>query len=76
MTGHPTADWTLQQFRECIVGDKGYRFTIHDRDRIYSRDLDGGLKAIELTILKTPRKAPKANAICERWIAEVLAANI
>jgi hypothetical protein len=68
VTRHPTADWTLQQFRECIVGDEGYRFIIHDRDRIYSHDLDDGLKALGLTILKTPRKAPKANAICERWI--------
>jgi len=68
VTRHPTADWTLQQFRECIVGDEGYRFIIHDRDRIYSRDLEPGLKALGLTILKTPRKAPKANAICERWI--------
>ena len=76
VTRHPTADWTLQQFRECIVGDERYRFIIHDRDRIYSRDLDDGLEGIGLTILKTPRNAPKANAICERWIAEVLAANI
>jgi transposase InsO family protein len=68
VTRHPTADWTLQQFRECIVGDEGYRFIIHDRDRIYSRDLDAALKTLGLTVLKTPRKAPKANAICERWI--------
>jgi putative transposase len=26
VTCHPTADWTLQQFRECITGDEGYRF--------------------------------------------------
>jgi hypothetical protein len=25
----------LQQFRECVVGDEGYRFIIHDRDSIY-----------------------------------------
>jgi putative transposase len=68
VTHHPTADWSLQQLRECIVGDEGYRFIIHDRDRIYSRDLDAGLKTLGLTVLKTPRKAPKANAICERWI--------
>ena len=68
VTRHPTADWTLQQFRECIVGHEGYRFIIHDRDRIYSRDLDEGLKTLGLTVLRTPRKAPKANAICERWI--------
>src|SRR5215471_12169659 len=68
VTRHPTADWTLQQFRECIVGDEGYRYVSHDRDRIYSRDLNGALQTLGLTVLKTPRKAPKANAICERWI--------
>jgi hypothetical protein len=68
VTRHPTADWSLQQLRECIVGNEGYRFVIHDRDRIYSRDLDAGIKTLGLTVLKTPRKAPKANAICERWI--------
>ena len=40
VTGHSTADWTLQQFRECVTGDEGYRFVIHDRDSIYSRELD------------------------------------
>ena len=68
VTRHPTADWTLPQFRECITGDDGYRYVIHDRDRIYSRDLDVALETLGLTVLKTPRKAPKANAICERWI--------
>jgi putative transposase len=68
VTRHPTADWTLQQFRECIAGDEGYRFVIHDRDRIYSSDLDAALKTLGLTVLRTPHKAPKANAICERWI--------
>jgi hypothetical protein len=23
ITHHPTADWTLQQFRRCVVGDEG-----------------------------------------------------
>jgi transposase InsO family protein len=67
-THHPTADWTLQQLRECIVGDEGYRFIIHDRDRIYSRELDSSLKTLGLTVVKTPRKTPQANGIFERWI--------
>jgi transposase InsO family protein len=71
VTRHPTADWTLQQFRECIVGYEGYRFVIHDRDRIYSRDLDAALRTLGLTVLKTPYKTPQANAICERWIGSV-----
>src|SRR5262249_24648260 len=52
VTRHPTADWTLQQFRECVGGDEGYRFVIHDRDRIYSRDLDAALRTLGLTVLK------------------------
>ena len=37
VTGHPTAEWTLQQFREALPGDPAYRFVIHDRDRISLR---------------------------------------
>ena len=68
VTHHPTADWTLQQFRECVTGDEGYRFVIHDRDSIYSKELDASLKALGLTVLKTPYKSPQANSFCERLI--------
>jgi transposase InsO family protein len=68
VTRHPTADWTLQQFRECVTGDEGYRFVIHDRDTIYSRELDASLKTLGLTVLKTPYKSPQANSYCERLI--------
>jgi putative transposase len=67
-TQHPTGEWTLQQFRECVSGDEGYRFVIHDRDRIYSQDLDQSLKSLGLTVLKTPYKSAQANAFCERLI--------
>jgi len=40
VTAHPTAQWTLQQLREAIPSDHGYRFLIHDRDSIFSRALD------------------------------------
>jgi putative transposase len=39
-TAHPTAVWTLQQLREAIPADHTYRGLIHDRDAIFSRDLD------------------------------------
>ena len=67
-TQHPTATWTLQQFRECVAGDEGYRFIIHDRDNIYSRDLDLSLRTLGLRVLKTPYRSPQANAFCERLI--------
>jgi transposase InsO family protein len=68
VTRHPTADWTLQQFRECVTGDEGYGFVIHDRDSIYSKELDASLKALGLIVLKTPYKSPQANSYCERLI--------
>ena len=40
VTAHPSAEWTLQQFREALPGEHGYEYVIHDRDRIYSSGLD------------------------------------
>jgi transposase InsO family protein len=71
VTTHPTADWTLQQFREVVTGDQPYRFVLHDRDHIYSSELAAALKAMGLRIWKTPFQAPQANAFCERWIGTV-----
>ena len=70
-TAHPTADWTLQQFREAITGERPYRFLINDRDSIYSSELDSALKATGLGILRTPFRAPQANAFCERLIGSI-----
>jgi transposase InsO family protein len=66
VTRHPTADWTLRQLREVVTGEEPCRFLIRDRDRIYSSEFDSFLKAMGLRILKTPFRAPQANAFCER----------
>ena len=71
VTAHPTADWTMQQFREVASNEKLYRFLIHNRDGIYSHQLDSALGAIGLRILKTPYRAPQANAYCERLVGSV-----
>src|SRR5260370_23318794 len=71
VTAHPTATWTLQQFREVMMDEQSYRFVLHDRDRIYSSELDSALKAMDLEILKTPFQAPQANAFCERLIGTI-----
>ena len=71
VTAHPTADRTLQQFREVTMGEASYRFILHDRDSIYSAELDSALKAMDLRVLKTPFQAPQANAFCERLIGTV-----
>src|SRR5262245_55842452 len=64
----PTAEWTMQQFRESVVGDEGYKFIIHDRDSIYSKKVDSSLRTLGLRVLRTPYRSPQANAFCERLI--------
>jgi putative transposase len=71
VTAHPTAEWTLQQFREVIAGEEPQRFIIHDRDSVYSSEFDSALKAMGLSILKTPFRAPQANAFCERLVGTI-----
>jgi len=71
MTEHPTAEWTAQQFRMLISGDEPHRFLIHDRDSIYSAEVDRTITAMGLTILKTPVRSPQANAFCERLIGTI-----
>src|SRR4030095_9367722 len=66
VTAHPTGEWTLQQFPEALPDEHPYRFVIHDRDSISSQDLDRGVKAMGVRVLRTPVRAPKANAVCER----------
>jgi putative transposase len=67
VTEHPSADWTLQQLREAL-GRGDFRYLIHDRDSVFSRSLDKFIRALGLSVLKSPPRCPKANAICERVI--------
>jgi putative transposase len=67
VTGHPTAEWTIQQFREFLAYDHPYRFVIHDRDSIFSTDLDKAVTDLGVRILRTPVRAPQANSVCERF---------
>src|SRR5215510_7596722 len=62
VTRHPTAEWTMQQFRESVIGDEGYKFIIHDRDSIYSKRLDSSLRTLGLRVLRTPYRSPQAKA--------------
>jgi transposase InsO family protein len=68
VTAHPTAQWTIQQFREAIPADHTYGILIHDRDAIFSKDVDQGVRHMGLHVIQTPVQTPVANAICERVI--------
>src|ERR1700756_5304675 len=72
VTAHPTAEWTLPQLRDAIPSDHPYQFLIHDRDTIFSSELDAEVKStFGLRVLRTPVRAPQANAYCERLMGRV-----
>ena len=71
VTERPAAEWTIQQFREFLAFEHGYRFLIHDRDGIFSTAVDHALKGFGVRALKTPVRAPKANAYRERLVGTI-----
>jgi transposase InsO family protein len=71
VTEHPTAAWTVQQFRACVPGDQPQRWLIHDRDTIYLAAVDRAVGAMGLTVLKTPVRCPQANSFCKPLIGTI-----
>ena len=41
---------------------------VHDRDGIFAPAVDEAVRSMSLRVLKTPVRAPQANAHCERFI--------
>jgi putative transposase len=68
VTAHPTTRWTLQQLRDAIPSNQHYGFLLHDRDAIFSQELDQRIHHLGLRVLKTPPLSPQANALCERLL--------
>jgi transposase InsO family protein len=68
LTPHPTAEWTVQQFRDGLPIDGAYRLLVHDRDSIFAPVVDDALESMSLRVLRTPGRAPRANAHCERFV--------
>jgi hypothetical protein len=58
ITAHPTVAWTLRQLREAIPSDHKYQFILHDRDAIFSTQLDASVARMGLQVIKTPVRSP------------------
>jgi len=71
VTANPTADWICQQLRHAIPCDHACRFLIHDRAANFNGQVDDTIKSFGMRPLKTPYRAPKANAHCERLIGTI-----
>jgi len=75
ITAHPTGAWVTQQARnlsmglsECLLSR---RFLIRDRDTKFTTEFDEVLRTEGLRIIRTPIRAPQANAYAERFVGTV-----
>ena len=73
MHDQTTGAWVTQQARNLglDLSDKGVRFLIRDRDTKYSGSFDELFRSEGIRVVRTPVRAPKANAIAERFVRTV-----
>jgi transposase InsO family protein len=71
-TAHPDSTWVTQQARNLAMAldDRSpvIRFLVRDRDSKYSRPFDTVLRAEGMRVIRTPFRAPNANAHAERVV--------
>jgi len=71
-TANPNSDWVAQKARNLLMllddRKQSFRFLLHDRDSKFGSGFDQILRSEGMTIVRTPVRAPNANAYAERWI--------
>jgi putative transposase len=69
VTRSPSNAWVAQQWRNATPFEDGPRFLIRDNDDKFGPHFSAVTSHVD--VLKTPVRAPKANAVCERFIGSV-----
>jgi len=73
VTTHPSGAWVDQQARNLLMdlGDRAaeFRLLVRGRGSKFTGVFDAVVTSEGMCLLRTPVRAPQANAIAERWIA-------
>jgi putative transposase len=71
VTRSPTDAWITQQLQEATAYGAGPKYLIRDNDSKFGVGFVRLAKTSHIEILKTPYQAPRANAMCERFLGSV-----
>lgn len=71
VTRHPTDAWIAQHIREATPFGQRPRFLIRDNDGKFGAAFDRVADASGIAVLRTPYRAPRANAVWERFLGSV-----
>jgi putative transposase len=74
-TEHPSAAWVTQQARNLAwqldAQERRPTRLIRDRDAKFPASFDAVFRAEAVRVVRTPVRAPRANAVAERWVGTV-----
>ena len=71
VTRHPTDAWVAQQLREATPFGTAPRFLLRDNDGKFGAEFARVAAGSRIEVLRTPIRAPRANAACERFLGSV-----
>jgi transposase InsO family protein len=71
VTRHPTDAWVAQQVREATAYGQKPKFLIRDNDAKFGPAFAHLAQASGIWLIRTPVRAPRANAIVERFLGSV-----
>jgi len=71
VTRSPTDPWVAQQLREATAYGQAPKYLIRDNDSKFGPSFARVATTSAIEMLKTPYHAPRANAVCERFLRSV-----
>jgi putative transposase len=75
ITENPDGAWTAQQARNLVFSlperDRPLKFLVRDNDGKFTRAFDAMFNTEDVRVIRTPARAPKANAVAERFVGTV-----